>query len=308
MTLVRDLAPDMRAGPPLFESLPIDMPTIRWPQGADRAGDLDLTVVVPYYNPGDTLRRTIDGLIEALSATELQYEIIAVSDGSTDGSELSLLSCPPSLVHNLILEVNQGKGQALRTGLQCGRGRLLAFIDADGDLPPHQITGMVQIAQSENPHVLVGSKRHADSRIHSSWHRRIYSSLWQKVVSTPFRLGVRDTQTGLKVIRRDVVLDALPLTVETGFAFDLELLVVARRLGYKRFLEAPVEIVERSISTVSIRTAVRMLGQAAAIFVRRYVNHSYDPVSAARPVLRLPARASLKDSALIDLDTLLRDW
>lgn len=251
-------------------------------ESSDREGDLDLTVVVPYFNPGDRLRPTIEGLIESLSKSGLHYEIIAVSDGSTDQSEASLAGLPTRILRSVPLEVNQGKGNALRVGLGLGRGRWLAFIDADGDLPPRQMAAAFRIAQTEGPDILIGSKRHPDSKVHTSPLRRLYSKVWQLLVSAPFRLGVSDTQTGLKVMRRDVVLDALPLMVEEGFSFDLELLVIAKRLGYDRFVEMPVEIIERTVSTVSLGTAVSMLCQAVAIFGRRYVRHAYD-AAAPRP-------------------------
>jgi len=258
--------------------------------GSDREGDLDLTVVVPSYNPGEKLRSTIQGLIGTLSTTGLHYEIIAVSDGSTDGSAASLVDLPSRIVRSVPLQVNQGKGNALRVGLGLGRGRLLAFIDADGDLPPGQMAQAVAMAQAEDPDIVLGSKRHPDSKVHTSRLRRLYSAVWQKLVSASFRLDVGDTQTGLKVMRRDVVLDALPLMVEKGFAFDLELLVIARRLGYDRFMEMPVEIVERTVSTVSMRTALTMLRQAAAIFVRRYLRGSYRGARTARD--RFPVEES----------------
>ncbi len=243
---------------------------------SDREGDLDLTVVVPYFNPGDRLRPTIDGLIESLSKTGLHYEVIAVSDGSTDQSEASLDGLPSHILRSVPLAVNQGKGNALRVGLGLGRGRWLAFIDADGDLPPNQMAEAFTIARAESPDILIGSKRHPDSKVHTSPLRRLYSKVWQMLVSAPFRLHVSDTQTGLKVMRRNVVVDALPLMVEKGFAFDLELLVIAKCLGYDRFVEMPVEIIERTVSTVSLGTAASMMRQAAAIFARRYVRHSYD--------------------------------
>src|SRR5580698_1770129 len=100
------------------------------------AATLDVTIVVPYYNPGNSLRLTVEHMVEVLANSNVSFEIIAVSDGSTDGSELSLEGLPADLVRRVVLDKNQGKGQALQVGLALGRGRYLGFLDADGDISP----------------------------------------------------------------------------------------------------------------------------------------------------------------------------
>jgi glycosyltransferase involved in cell wall biosynthesis len=88
-------------------------------------------------------------------------------------------------------------------------------------------------------------------------------------------LPLRDTQTGAKVIRRDVLADVLPLLREDGYGFDLELLVAADRLGYRRVFEAPIRIDYRFASQMRLRTPARMLGEAAGIAYRTYVLDAY---------------------------------
>jgi hypothetical protein len=106
--------------------------------------------------------------------------------------------------------------------------------------------------------------------------RRLYSRAWQLLVRVLFRLKVRDTQTGLKLIRRELLADVLPRMLEKHFAFDLELLVVAKHLGYREFLEAPVRIGERFGSTVSPRAVTGMILDAFAIFYRLNIIRYYD--------------------------------
>jgi glycosyltransferase involved in cell wall biosynthesis len=240
---------------------------------------LDLTVVVPYFNPGARVRETVDELVRTLSATGATFEVIAVSDGSTDGSEQALAGLPGDLVHTVRLQRNSGKGEALRVGFTMGRGRFLGFIDADGDLPPEQIAGLAAIARDgggPSPDVVLGSKRHPDSEVVYPLLRRVYSWVWQQLVLALFGLHVRDTQTGLKLVRREVLADVLPRMAEKRFAFDLELLVVASRLGYRRFVEVPVRIRQRFGSTVSPRAVVGMLADLIAIFYRVRVSRFYD--------------------------------
>lgn len=237
--------------------------------------ELDLSIVMPYFNPGTALRATVERSINVLNDLGVSFEIIAVSDGSTDGSDDSLVDFSPDIVRCLRLPSNQGKGQALRTGLSTGRGAYLGFIDADGDLPPSLLRAFVQVIAKESPDVVLGSKRHPDSQVIYPPLRRLYSWLYQQLVRTLFRLVIRDTQTGVKLVRRDVLASVLPRMVEKRFAFDLELLVVARQLGYGHIAELPVTIGTRFSSSVKPRAVAKMLLDTCAIFYRSYVLGNY---------------------------------
>ncbi|MCL4413714.1 MAG: glycosyltransferase [Actinobacteria bacterium] len=238
---------------------------------------LDLSFVVPYYNPGPRLCPNLRALCEVLERSDVSYEIIAVSDGSTDGCDEALEALSPH-IRCVRLERNWGKGQALRVGLSMGRGAYLGFIDADGDLPAGQVASFVSLLRSHDPDVVLGSKRHPMSEVAYPPLRRLYSWGFQQLVRLLFHLEVRDTQTGLKIVRREVLADVLARMVEKRFAFDLELLVVARRLGYRRFFEAPVRIDERLTSTISTRAVWLTLLDTFAIFYRLRVLRWYDQV------------------------------
>jgi O-antigen/teichoic acid export membrane protein len=239
---------------------------------------LDLSVVVPYYNPGRLLVPTIERLLAVLDASDASYEVVAVSDGSTDGSDRQLDEIVPShpQLTNVVLAHNQGKGAALRIGLARGRGRYLGFIDADGDLDPILFDSFQTMVRLYGPDIILGSKRHPLSEVEYPLLRRIYSWGYQQVVRLGFRLNIRDTQTGIKLIRRDVLSAVLPRMVEKRFAFDLELFVIARRLGYKRFLEAPIRLRHQFTSTVSWRSVYRSLLDTLAIWYRLRILRFYD--------------------------------
>lgn len=256
---------------------------------------LDVTVVVPFYNPGPRFRPNIDRLVDVLSTSGSTFEVIAVSDGCTDGSEASLEGLDPDVVRSVGLARNRGKGQALRVGLAMGRGRYVGFIDADGDLDPALLLPFLALAGLYEPDVVLGSKRHPLSELEYPGIRRLYSWGYQQLIRVLFRLNVRDTQTGLKLVRRDVLAEALPKMVEKRFVFDLELLVVARRLGYPRFVEAPVTIRERFSSTVSMATIWPMLVDTLAIFYRLRILGFYGP--AVRRRARGPGRVMIPTGA-----------
>jgi O-antigen/teichoic acid export membrane protein len=239
--------------------------------------DLDVTVVVPYYNPGPRFRPNLDRLVDVLSSSGTSFEVIAVSDGCTDGSEECLAGLDERVVRCVTLPRNRGKGQAVRVGLAMGRGRYLGFIDSDGDIDPAFLVPFLALVDLYEPDVVLGSKRHPLSNVDYPGLRRLYSWGYQQLVRVLFRLNVRDTQTGLKLVRRDVLAEALPRMVEKRFVFDLELLVVARRLGFSRFMEAPVTFAQRFTSTISLRSVWPMLVDTLAIFYRLRVLGFYGP-------------------------------
>jgi glycosyltransferase involved in cell wall biosynthesis len=243
---------------------------------------LDVTIVVPYYNPGPRLRTTVEHMLRVLESSGMTFEIIAVSDGSTDGSHFTLEGFPESVVRRVELDRNVGKGRALRAGLGMGRGRYLGFIDADGDISPEFLAPFVTIMRTEEPDIIIGSKRHPESSVHYPPLRRLYSWGYQHLIHLLFRLKVKDTQVGIKLVDRALIADVLPLLRETRFALDLELLVLARRLGYDRIVEAPVRIDERFGSTISPKAVWLLLVDTLGLFIRFSVRREYEPLIAAR--------------------------
>jgi len=261
--------------------------------------EIDLSLVIPFYNPGHRLGFHVQAVVGALRTERVTFEVIAVSDGSTDGSPASIAGIDQ--VRIVELAENQGKGAALRIGLAQGRGRYLGFIDGDGDIPARQLSHFLAATRAGDPDVVLGSKLHRGSNVVYPPIRRLYSSGYRQLTRLLFRLPTRDTQTGIKLIRRETLAAVLPKMVEKRFAFDLELLVVARRMGYRNFVELPVQIAERFTTTISPRTVWRTLLDTFAIFYRLRVAHFYGPqlapVSGHSPRSRFWSRAAARPHA-----------
>jgi O-antigen/teichoic acid export membrane protein len=250
---------------------------------AEPAAPVDLTVVVPFYNPGSALRANLMHLREELDRCGVSFEIVAVDDGCTDGSADSIGDLGPA-VRCLALPEHQGKGAALRCGLLAGNGRYLGFIDADGDLDPVLWRSFVRLIELYEPDGVVGDKRHPLTMIDSdaSWTRNVCSAGYRLLVRLLFpSLPVRDTQVGLKVFRRQLIADILPYCVERRFVLDVEILALASRLGYRRILAAPISLYRVDRSTVTPRAVVRMFGDTLRLAWRLRVRAGY----------RLPAAA-----------------
>jgi glycosyltransferase involved in cell wall biosynthesis/O-antigen/teichoic acid export membrane protein len=234
---------------------------------------IDFSLVIPFYNPGPCLASHVQAVVDILRSERITFEVIAVSDGSTDGSPASISGIDQ--VRVVELAENRGKGAALRAGLAQGRGRYLGFIDGDGDIPARVLSQFLAATRAGDPDVVLGSKIHPNSAVIYPPLRRLYSSGYRQLTRLLFRLPTRDTQTGVKLIRRETLAAVLPRMLEKRFAFDLELLVVARRMGYRNFVELPVEIAERFTSTISPKAVWRTLLDTLAIFYRLRVARFY---------------------------------
>jgi O-antigen/teichoic acid export membrane protein/glycosyltransferase involved in cell wall biosynthesis len=268
--------------PTLLSRLP-DSLSLRERRQEEAADIPDLSLVIPTYNGGSGLARTVESTLKVLIDTGRSFETIVVSDGTTDES-VERLAHAAETIDILHYSRRHGKGVALRVGMTRARGRYVAFIDGDGDLDAGELKSFLMLMDMYGPDMVIGSKRHPLSRVEYPPTRRVMSWLYQRLVRLLFGLNVRDTQTGMKLIRRDVLDAVLPRMLEKRYAFDLEFMVVARRLGYSRFFEAPVRLDYKFDSTVSARAGFRILMDTAAIFYRRYILRFYDYAIVDRPV------------------------
>lgn len=253
----------------------------------------DLSLIIPSVEVGRALAPSLRAVDEAISSLGRSYEIIVVSDGSKKGWE-SVLDDVPGSISIVHYNDRRGKGMALRVGLTRAQGRHVAFIDSDGELDPTEFGNFLQIMELYDPDLVIGSKRHPLSRVSYPMSRRLMSLAYQLLCRLLFGLNVRDTQTGMKLIRQDVLTAVLPRLLEKRFAFDLEFLVVARQLGFRRVFEAPVNLDHKFSSTVDLVAATRILLDTAAIFYRRYVLQYYSssPFQSQEGATPLEMRAS----------------
>lgn len=185
---------------------------------------------------GPNVRRVLDSLSQVGS-----HEVVVVDDGSTDGTAriLAELAAEHAGIRIVSHDENRGKGQALISGWEASSGDRIVFLDADLDLPPEQIPDL--LSYLEKADVVVGTKREAMSRRDYPLLRTLLSRIYSMFTSGLFRLPVRETQTGLKVFKRSVLDQILPQMRIDGYAFDLELLIRADRLGAS-MVEVPVTL------------------------------------------------------------------
>ena len=262
--------------------------------GQEPSAAPEVSLVMPVYNGGSGLVNRVDAALEALDDLGRTHELIVVSDGSNDRSDQALVEAARR-AEVVRYPERQGKGVALRVGMWRARGELVAFVDGDGDLDLGYLAEFVRILEAHDAELVIGSKRHPLSAVEYPLARRTMSWAYQRLLQMLFGLNVTDTQTGMKLVRRSVLETVLPRLVERRFLFDLELLVAARCLGYGRIVEAPIGLHYRFSSTISLPAMCRIVLDTGAVFYRRYVLCSYEPVDlspfAAAGVPKLPVEA-----------------
>jgi len=235
-----------------------------------------LTIVLPMFNEGSRIEGNIRTIIDVVDHSGVDFELICVSDGSTDDTVENAAHVGDPRVVVLEYVDNRGKGYAVRSGSLRARGSFVGWLDADLDLDPASLLVCLSRAQADDLDVVVGSKRHPQSIVDYPLTRRVYSWLYQQLVRVLFGLKVRDTQVGVKVFRRPVLDTVLPITLVKRYAFDLEVLALAHACGFRRIEEAPITLrYQFSGSSVNWRAIRQALHDTAAVFYRLRLRRSY---------------------------------
>ncbi len=236
-----------------------------------------VSVIVPAYNEEKNIQKTVQGLLNGLGRLMYDFELIVVCDGCQDNTAREARRIKSRKLRVLSYPKNHGKGYALKYGVQHATGEVVTFIDAGGDFHPSHVERFVKLLEVFDADIVIGSKRHPMSKVQYPGVRRFNSFLYHALLRVLFNIQVRDTQTGLKVVKRTVLKKVMPRMVVKQYAYDVELLVVAKLLGYGRVIEAPVEMNYNFANTaLKSKAIMNALRDTLAIFYRKNILHYYD--------------------------------
>jgi dolichyl-phosphate beta-glucosyltransferase len=227
------------------------------------------SLIVPAYNERNRLSAALPRVFEYLRARFSQLEVIYVDDGSTDGTYEELQRYEEINPELKILRhgKNQGKGRAVRTGLEAAKGEIILFSDADFSTPIEDLDLLLQyLAQGYD--IVIGSRDvpGAKVEVHQSKLREITGKIGNAIVQTLLLLPFEDTQCGFKLFRSAAIKTILPRLTIDGFAFDMEILAVAS-VHSMRIAEVPVTWRNVLDSKVMPKDTVQVL---ADVFKIRY--------------------------------------
>lgn len=199
-----------------------------------------LSIILPAYNEGENIYANILRVCEILR--EYEFELIVVDDGSADNtySEAKRAEMEGFPVRAIAQKENRGKGATLFHGFDYTSGERIVFLDADLEIAPKYLISLLKVMDDTDADIVAGVKDMSDNQF--PWLRRMMSKTYKRSVTFLFGLSISDTQTGIKLFKREVLEATVPRLSVSRFAFDIELLLAASRFGYK-IVEHPVKII-----------------------------------------------------------------
>jgi len=199
-----------------------------------------VSVIVPVYNEGDGIKATINQLLDVMQQWKAECEIIAVDDGSTDGTD-AILATHKDIVH-LKHRRNRGYGAAIKTGLRHAQYETIVIIDADGTYPISIIPLLLRRMEENNNDMVVGDR--TGKNVDYPIMRRIPKFVISKVANYIVGRRISDINSGLRVFKKDIAMDYFHL-YPNGFSFTTTL-TMAMACGDYEIEYVPVGYSKRS--------------------------------------------------------------
>jgi dolichyl-phosphate beta-glucosyltransferase len=220
-----------------------------------------VSLVIPSYNAADEIKWALDRLREFFAHTPYGHEIIVVDDGSSDGTQVALKEASlgyPEL-RAFANERNMGKGFSVKKGVLAATGDFIFYMDADLAYPIKEMESLLTPLRAGTHDVAVGSRVHPESLFHIHprhfryvYKRHLMSRIFNGAVRASFAIHAMDTQCGFKGFTAEAAKMIFSRVRLAGFAFDVEVLMIAQRLGL-RLIELPVTYTYNGgVSTVKI--------------------------------------------------------
>lgn len=237
-----------------------------------------ISLIIPVYRQEKIIVKNLRLIKKVLDSIRYSHEIIVVIDGILDKSLHKIKAANIPGIKTISYLRNQGKSHAIRLGMKVARGDYVMFIDSGMEIDPNGISMLLEHMEWYDADVIVGSKRHPASMVQYSRVRRFLSRGYYILVKILFGIKVRDTQAGIKVFKKKVLERILPRLVEKKFAGDLEMLVAADSMGFKRIFEAPIKLdynLGPITSAATMKSVIGIFMDTLAIFYRKNILRYY---------------------------------
>ncbi len=231
-----------------------------------RAAPVTLSIVIPAYNEQARIGATVQALAAFLRGRDWTWEIRVVDDGSTDGTAGVVEEVARTGAGVLLQrEPHRGKGGAVKAGMLAATGEWRFLCDADLSMPAGELPRFLPPALADAD-VAIGSREGPGARrVGEPLARHLMGRTFNRAVQALILPGIEDTQCGFKMFSARAAGDIFPRVTVEGWAFDIEVLYLARLLGY-RVVEVPIEWHYREASQVSmVRDSAGMLREVLRI-------------------------------------------
>lgn len=203
-----------------------------------------LSLIIPAYKEATRIGPSLEKIFAYFSTKDYDAEVIVVDDGSPDNtaevtrSEFARLSPTASRVFPRLIELgsNDGKGAAVQKGMLEAAGAIVIFTDADLSTPIYEVEKVIAGIEKEGFDVVVGSRALEGRqlvKVHQPWYRELMGRFFNVLVQLFVFKGIKDTQCGFKGFTRDAAQKLFGAQKIMGFSFDVEILYLAKKFGYK---------------------------------------------------------------------------
>lgn len=236
-----------------------------------------ISVIIPAYNEVRRLPHTLALVYNYLKSHFNSFELIVVDDGSYDSTadyvdDFALQSPEVRLISYV---PNKGKGHAVRVGMLAASGDLILFDDADGSSPIEELQKLLDSIK-DGADIAIGSRAKPDEQrtVNALAYRKYLGNTFNVIVQGLLLPGFYDTQCGFKLFKKEMAHDIFSVTRLDRFAFDVEVLYIARLRDYK-ITEIPINWTNVEGSKVNVFTdspqmLLEVLGVAVAAWTGRY--------------------------------------
>jgi len=204
---------------------------------------MDLSIVIPAYNEEKRIKKTLDIIIDYFENKKLDFEIFIVNDGSKDKTKEIIEEYSKKYKQVILLDngKNRGKGYSVNHGVKKAQGQLILFSDADLSTPIEEYDKLRRYIDLGYD-IIIGSRRikGANIKIKQPLHRRILGKGFGFIVSLITIKGIKDTQCGFKLFKKDIAKETFNLQKISGFSFDVEILYIAKKKFRAKIKEVPI--------------------------------------------------------------------
>ena len=234
-----------------------------------------ISLVVPAYNEEKLIVSSLKNILTYMIKNKYNFEVIVVDDGSKDKTKEKVRSIKDKHVKLLSYKPNKGKGHAVKIGMLAAKGDLLLFLDADLSTPIEEIEKFIPLTKNYDVVIASRALKESQIKVHQPFYRELIGKVFNKMVQLLAVWGIKDTQCGFKMFTKKAANIIFKRQRIYGWAFDVELLFIAKKYRLK-IKEMPVTWINEGDSRVSpIKSSIQMFIQILKINlnnIRGYYN------------------------------------
>ncbi len=215
-----------------------------------------LSIIIPAYNEEERLPKTLEQVFAFLGSQSYPAEVIVADNASQDSTYDLAMEFARQLPSNspafqIVREATRGKGAAVRRGMQAAKGEYRFMCDADLSMPITEVNRFMPPLLTEFDIAIASREAPGAIRFNEPGYRHLVGRVFNNQIRLLALPELQDTQCGFKCFRAAVAEDLFQRQTITGWSFDVELLFIARRRGY-RIIEIPIPWYYNSKSKVSV--------------------------------------------------------